>query len=148
VVGWEDAVSEAFKGAGGFLRRMLLSTVCHGCNARIVVNRKPRIFNSHPKLLAQVISAFCLTQRRRHQSKSRALASCYKVKYPLFYTCTLQPHSTASNASNMANSILLHEERFPSKTNWRVNAFNEEIHTGHLVGNEARLLVSFTHVLQ
>jgi hypothetical protein len=48
----------------------------------------------------------------------------------------------------MANSILLHEERFPSKPDRKVNAFGEPIHTSHLLhfGNEARL-VSFTHVL-
>jgi hypothetical protein len=48
----------------------------------------------------------------------------------------------------MANSILLHEERFPSKTDPEVNAFGEPIRTGHLLnlGNESRL-VSFTHVL-
>lgn len=48
----------------------------------------------------------------------------------------------------MANSILLHEERFPSQTNRNVNAYGETIHTGHLLnfGDEPRL-VSFTHVL-
>ena len=88
-------------------------------------------------------------RHRRNQSKQCSLGVVIqRSSHPLFCTHLLTSTSLhASNASNMANSILLHEERFPSKTNRSVNAFDEEIHTGHLIGGEARL-VSLAHVLK
>ena len=150
-------MSEAFKGARVVFCgvRALLSPAYHGFNGGFVVHRRPKTWNSHctsnsgTKDQRLPSLPFDVTQHRCNQSnqqKALAVCVCYKV------TASLVSHSSAhftststppSNASNMANSILLHEERFPSKTDRSVNAFHEEIHTGHLVGSEARLLVSF-----
>ena len=117
------------------------SVVRIGKHQAHIHSHQPRDIDRH--LLFDLIEAQPITSTAAWQRATRA-------QYPLFALPNppLLPSCT-SNAYTMANSILLHEERFPSKTDGKVNAFGEPIHTGHLLnlGNEGRL-VSFTHVLE